>query len=87
MGRDLTTPVLNYPTLWAGEVITHDPCSSQGIIWRFDYSDFKNISYLENHFNDKVKFPTLGASILLKTEENPPTFPTCSPRGDSEANN
>ena len=35
------------------------------------------ISYLENHFKDKVKFPTLGASLLLKTEENPPTFPTC----------
>ena len=25
MGRDLTTPVINYPTLWAGEVIKSSP--------------------------------------------------------------
>ena len=25
MGRDLTTPVINYPTLWAGEVIKSPP--------------------------------------------------------------
>ena len=36
-------------------------------MWGFDYSGrFQNISYLENYFKDKIKFPTLGASILFK---------------------
>ena len=85
---ELTTPVINYSTLWAGEVIKSPPMTL--VPHRGSCGDLIiKISkyFLFRKFKDKVKFPSLGASLSLKTEENSPTFPTCSPRGDSRANN
>ena len=79
MGRDLTTLVINYPTLWTGEVIKSPPMTL--LPHRGSCGDLIiQISYLENHFKGPYP-PPLGQVFCSKLRKIPLLSPHVAPGG------
>ena len=87
MGRDLTIPVINYPTLWSGEGIKSPPMTlvpHRGLCGNLIIQISKYFLFRKSFQRIRSNSPPLGQVLCSKLRN---TFPTCSPREDRGANN